>query len=139
MGEFSMVYKRMWHDPAFRELDTDARCLFLWTWTNPQEKIGGLYHASVRAMADAMGDPTRSDVGELERRVEAALEALAAKPLVAYDYDLEVVWVVNRAKHSITSSKVAVCVKREVELVTPGPLRDRFLAMYGKTIDWRDD
>lgn len=139
MGEFSMVYKRMWNRPAFRQLDVDARCLFLWTWTNPQAKIGGLYHASVRAMASALGDPANGNVAELEARVEAAITQLAAKPLVAYDYDTETVWVVNRAKHSITSPKVAVCVRREVELVAPGPLRERFLAMYGRAIDWSDE
>jgi hypothetical protein len=133
MGRFEMVDSQMYGDPAYRELSTDARLLFIWSWTNPQSTICGLYGCSVRQMQLALGD-TRLGMEPMSDRVLAALEQLARKPLVEYDEDNEVLWVINRVRYANRSPKVARAMQKEVEKCPPSPLIERFVAQYGRTL-----
>ncbi len=124
----------MWTDPAFLELSTDARNLFMWAWTAPGNALCGLYHVSPRKLEHAFAqEPGPSDPATRER-VRTALIELARKPLVLYDDDAEVLWVVSRAKHANRSPKVAVLLKREVEECPPSPLKDQFLKAHGSRL-----
>lgn len=133
MARFSMFNCPTWNDAAFRQLDTDARLLFIWSWTNPLSTICGLYQVSQRQMEIALS----TDPDCLEERVALALEQLAAKPMVRYDEENEVIWVVNRAKHSNRSPKVAKAMQREVQDCPPSPLVDEFVARYGSMLNLR--
>jgi hypothetical protein len=133
MGDWVMLEQAIWNDPAFVELDTDARLIFLWSWSNPEAALGGLYHASEKQLVLALssngtvlsGDPTHD-----ASRLAAALEQLSRKPLLLYDDQAEVLWVVNRARHANRSPKVAVAIQREFDRCPPSPLKDRFQRKY---------
>jgi hypothetical protein len=128
---FEMFHRRTWNDPAFLELSTDARLLFVWTWTAPANALCGLYHVSPRMLERALEERPGASDGELRARVRAALLELAAKPLVLYDDDAEVLWVVNRARYANRSPKVAVLLRREVEECPPSPLKEKFVIAHG--------
>lgn len=130
---WEMFNRRTWTDPAFVELDTDARCLFLWSWTGPQTALCGLYHASPRMLERALSADERSSPA-LRERVRVALLQLARKPLALYDDDAEVLWVVSRARYANRSPKVAVMLRREVQACPPSPLVRKFLAAYGEQL-----
>lgn len=131
MSGWAQVETRLWQDPAVVELGTDARLLFLWSWTSPDAAIGGLYVASLRQLGRAL----QADYGpHVAQRVEHALEELARKPLLAYDYDTETVWLVKRAHHSMRSPKVRVAIAREYDRVPDGPLKRAFAMRYGQDL-----
>ncbi len=131
---FELVQRRIWTDPAWLELSSDAKVLFLWTWTAPTNALCGIYHVSPR-MLERVFDPRPGPSSpETRERVRSCLLELARKPLVVYDDDSEVLWVVSRAKHANRSPKVAVLLKREVEECPPSPLKDDFLKLYGSRL-----
>jgi hypothetical protein len=133
MGRFAMVECATWDDPQFQSLGTDARLLFLWSWTNPRAAICGLYHASERMLRRAISDQPLAEV----ERTWAALEELAAKPLLKYDAEAEVVFVVNRAKYANRSPKVAQRMQTEVEACPSSPLVGEFVNRYGEMLKLR--
>lgn len=121
-----MLKTSTWDDPAFRELGPDGRLIFLWSWTNPDAAIGGLYHASLRQIARAL-----SDDAPLERAERALRGELAAKPMIVYDFEQEMLWVVTRAAHANRSPKVAVAIMREWERCAPASdLKAMFAVRY---------
>lgn len=127
---FEMLQRKIWHDRAFMDLSTDARLLFIWSWTHPANALCGLYHVSPRQLERALEERRGSDPA-LRARVKAALDELAVKPLVLYDDDAEVLWVVKRAEYANRSPKVAVMLRREFEECPPSPLKDRFIDAHG--------
>lgn len=128
---WEMVYRGTWRDGAFLELSTDARLLFLWSWTNPDAALCGLYSASPRMLERALEERDGGSDDELRARVAGALRELARKPLVLYDDDAEVLWVVRRAAYANRSPKVQVLLQREVAECPPSILKKRFLRAHG--------
>lgn len=127
---FELFQRRTWIDPAFVELSPDARLLFIWAWTGPTNALCGLYHVSPRMLERALAERRGPD-DLLRERVRQALVELARKPLVLYDDDAEVIWVVSRAKHANRSPKVRVLLAREVEACPTSPLKEEFLRIHG--------
>lgn len=133
-GAWEYFGKAVWHRPAFRALTADARLLYFWTWTAPGRPLSGLGPASPRALERALGDADGADP-LLRERVRVSLVELARKPLVLYDDDNEVLWVVGRVDHALRSPAMAVRMRREFDQCPPSPLKDRFVAAYGRTLD----
>jgi hypothetical protein len=131
---FEMLQRKIWHDQAFMELSTDARLLFIWSWTHPANALCGLYHVSPRQLERALEERPGGSDPELRARVRAALLELAAKPLVLYDDDSEVLWVVRRAAYANRSAKVAVLLRREYSECPPSPLKDKFMQAHGERL-----
>lgn len=99
----------------------------MWSWTNPGSAICGLYAASIMDMRLGLCENPLAT----ERRVLRAVEELGQKPIVEYDRENEVIWVVNRVRYANRSPKVARAMQKEVERVPSSPLVARFAAMYG--------
>ncbi len=146
MANFAQLLCSTWEDePGFAEIESaDARLLFLWSFTNGQATICGLYGVSLRRMTQAFVRPTadRAEKDAAIDRVEAALAVLGEvgaekKPLVVYDYDNEVLWVVNRARHANRGVKTNAAMRNEYERCPTSPLKDEFAARYGDELDLR--
>lgn len=131
MPGWAMYETATWEDGPFLALGGDARLLFIWSWTNPGATICGLYPATLEEMAVALPDVPEGPLPEeVVDRLDAALMELAAKPLVAYDYDNQVLWVLTRAAKANRSPKVLVKMQREFGAVPWSPLKDQFAARY---------
>lgn len=130
MSDFAILHTKMWRDPAFVDLTPDARLLFLWAWTNPEAAISGLYAVSAKRMAQALGAMPGDPASAWAAKVDAALKELAAKPLVLWDDDAEVLWVVTRAHHSNRSPKAAAVMTKELARCPPSPLKEAFIERY---------
>lgn len=130
---FVLLHKDIWRDPDFHELSSTAKITFVWTFSNPQAALSGLYHTSLRAIA--------RDLGHDLTVVEATLDELANKPLVKYDPNQEVIWVVNRAEYASRSARAVAQMQREVYAMrlSLSPLVGEFVARYGKLLGIRDD
>lgn len=137
MPRFSLIEHAIWNDPDFLKLSTEARLLFIWAWTNPGAAICGLYHASIKQMEKALGQQIAMDQEDAYIRVVTALGHLERKPIVKYDGDAEVLWVVNRARYANRSPKVARAMQKEVERCPSSPLVGEFVARYGQMLNLR--
>jgi hypothetical protein len=125
---YTSIEHSFWTDEAIIDLDDDASgalALFMWSMSNgPCASLTGLTEASRRKLARV---PCVHDVDQ-------ALARLAAKPLVLYDDDAEVLWCVNRADYSIKSWKQAAGALKWVESFPPSPMVVMFKERYGSKL-----
>lgn len=133
-GEWEMFHKRVWSTSSFRALTTDARLLYLWTWTNEDASLAGIYEASPRQIARALADVSGPPDEQMTDRLAAALRELSQRPLVLYDEDAWVLWVVGRVEHTLRSPKVAIRMRRDWEECPASPLKQRFADTYGERL-----
>lgn len=132
---FAQVMTSLWRDPDFLALDADARLLFLWSWTHDRAGVSGLYRASVLALMGALvRDPHTDDTVE-DRVRDALAQLLAPKPMLLFDNDHEVLWVVNRARYANRSPRAAQLMRDEYERVPDCPLRDEFARRYWRALN----
>lgn len=128
-----------WIDTPFLALGADARLLFIWSWTNPQATISGLYEVGLEKIAEALpGMPFEGDrplTDDEVDRLDRALVSLADKPLVVYDYDHRVLWVPSRAAKANRSPKVLKAMQREFGRCPQSPVKELFAGRYPAIAD----
>lgn len=123
MGRTEDIDSSMWAtNDEFMDLSPNAKLLYLWSFTNPDCNMAGLYRVSERTM--------RQQTGLSASQLERALVELAERAFVVYDRPI--LWVRSRAKHLRTKGdKMATSVARAVgELPFDHPLRIAFLRQY---------
>lgn len=115
----------IWHDPDFAELSSDARYLYLWSFTNPRCNMSGLYKLALA--------PVPAETGLTMKRVEDALGELA-EATFAYYRD-GVLWVRSRVAHlRSTNPNMAKSIAKDLgKLAEDHPLRVAFLQKYRLT------
>ena len=132
MGTFSLVHHAIWEDEAVRQLDGDGFRLFLWSFTNgTSASLTGFTEASSRKIRRAVWPHERAT----EDRLEDVLMALAAKPLVLYDWDAELLLAVERPRYSVQNPNQAKAAAKWVAQLPPSPLveqyRERYAHLFG--------
>lgn len=125
---FTQVLHRTWADPDFLALGQSGRMIFLWSFTNPHAAACGLYVVTVPQLTAALGPDTMRNLW-LDH-LDTALAQLARKPMLLYDEDASVLWVVNRARHANTSPRAQRLMRAEYDRVPPSRLRHKFHQLY---------
>ena len=128
-AEYRSVQTRMWReDEWFQSLDTDARLLFIYLFTNPSASIAGIYRLPLRTIEFESGlDKAR--ITELLAQFSTANKA---------HYADGVVWVVRMRENQIPgaiSPKVQVRLDKDIAAIPHCPLKIRYLKHYGYPID----
>ena len=133
-NRFVKLEEDTWTDRKFLALSTDARLLFIWSWSLPHAALCGLYRATLRDLGDALGaHDSDSQQGRLGR-VRRALDELDQAGMVKHDATTQVLWVVNRVKHQYLTPKSISVMQREVRNCPDSPLVDEFLQRYGRVL-----
>jgi Rieske Fe-S protein len=131
LERYEKVHVKMWDDPAFVPLSTQARLLFIWSFTNSASTVSGLYKTSTENMGQALTEYGRDvDIAV----IESALAELARKPLVKYDWDNEVIWVVNRVRYAVTNEATRKKAQYEVDACPESPLKHEFAAVHNMAV-----
>jgi len=95
-----------WKDTWFRKLPIKAKCLFLFLWTNDHKNLPCLYQIDLETISFYTGLSLRE--------IKDNLSVL--NPKVQYDYEKEVVFVVNFVRHQfLRTSKLSPKIKTGVE------------------------
>lgn len=131
-GRFAIVKEELWTDRKFLALSSEARLLFIWSWCPPHAAVCGLYSVSPRQLQKALGEGMHDLT--IEAAVKIALDELEEAGLLRYDWDNEVVWVVNRVKHAATTPRARSLMQRELRACPDSPLVDAFVKRYGRTL-----
>lgn len=128
-AEFRSVQTRMWReDEWFQGLDTDARLLFIYLFTNPSASISGIYRLPLRTMAFESGL-------SVERVIELLAQFSAANKAHYADGTLWVVRMRENQIPGIVSPKVKVRLDKDVAAVPDSPLKTAYLTHYGYPIN----
>lgn len=117
MARFVTVESQVWRDEAFLRLGADARLLFLWAWGNDRAQPSGLYVVERRRMLTAFSWPEqyrdhKVAVASGYTRLHDALDELKVKPLMLYDNDHSLLWVVNRARYANRNMATQAAIRR---------------------------
>lgn len=130
VGRREDIDNAIWGDPEFEALPPDAKLLYLWSFTNSQCNMAGVYKVSVARMA--------GETGLSASRASRALEQLAAASFVVYEQPW--LWVRSRVKHIRSSSpSMARSIVRDVEALDPAhPIRQQFIATYQSLVFLRE-
>jgi hypothetical protein len=128
-AEYRSVQTRMWReDEWFQSLDTDARLLFIYLFTNPSASIAGIYRLPLRTIEFESGlDKAR--ITELLAQFSAANKA---------HYADGVLWVVKMRENQLPgtiSPKVKVRLDKDIASIPDCSLKIRYLKHYGYPID----
>ena len=128
-AEFRSVQTRMWReDEWFQDLDTDARLLFIYLFTNPSASISGIYRLPLRTMAFESGLPVE--------RVQQLLNQFSEQDKAHYADGI--IWVVKMRENQLPgklSPKVKTRLDKDVASIPYCELKRRYLIAYGYPID----
>lgn len=128
------LHQHTWDDAAFKQLGADARLLFLWAWSHPGAGPSGLrwpVDAWDMARSFMPAETGKEHHDSWFHRLVDAREQLALKPLVLYDPQGGVLWVVNRARYACRTPGAQKAVQAAYHrLPTTTPIRRMFAAHY---------
>lgn len=128
-AEFRSVQTRMWReDEWFQDLDTDARLLFIYLFTNPSASISGIYRLPLRTMAFESGLPVQ--------RVQQLLNQFSEQDKAHYADG--VIWVVKMRDNQLPgriSTQVETRLAKDIASIPDCELKRRYLIAYGYPID----
>lgn len=130
MGRREDIDNAIWGDPEFEALSPDAKLLYLWSFTNSQCNMAGVYKVSVARMAGETGLNTA--------RTEKALAQLVEQAFLVYEAPW--LWVRSRVKHIRSESpSMARSIAKDVKALDDEvPIRRQFLDRYG-AVSWLRD
>jgi len=99
----------IWKDSWFRKLPIKAKVLFTFLWTNDHKNLACLYEIDVETISFY--------TGLTQKEIKDNLSILY--PKVKYDYENDVVWVVNFVRHQFmrtenTSPKIKAGIKNNL-------------------------
>lgn len=123
MAEFRNIHTRIWKDAWFSELDTDAKLLFIYLFSNERASVCGMYELPIKYIV--------FETGIILDRVSAIM-ADFEKSKKAY-YRNGIVWVVNlrRYNDSGDSIKVRVRADKDLEAIPDCDLKRMYFDYYG--------
>lgn len=128
-AEFRSVQTRMWReDEWFQGLETDARLLFIYLFTNPSASISGIYRLPLRTMAFESGLPVE--------RVQQLLNQFSEQDKAHYSDGI--VWVVKMRENQLPgkiSENVGKRLTKDIASIPYCELKRRYLIAYGYPID----
>ena len=128
-AEFRSVQTRMWReDEWFQELDTDARLLFIYLFTNPSASISGIYRLPLRTMAFESG----LDIDRVRRLLD--MFAKAGKVI----FSDGIVWVVRMRENQLpgkVSPQVQARLDKDIASIPDCEVKRNYMIKYGYPID----
>ena len=126
MARYQLILCRTWKDPIFQAWSADTKLLFMWCCTNESTNPAGIYHATLKTMADECSLTTA--------RLQAALQEAAGSyngySRVEHDQEHHLLWVVNFFRYQPRSPKICRSAWLTLQDFRRSPLVERFLKRY---------
>ncbi|MDI6761149.1 MAG: hypothetical protein QMD05_10030, partial [Candidatus Brocadiaceae bacterium] len=91
---YRTIDETFWSDPKIKKhLSVEEKLLFLYLITNPHSHYSGIYYLPIATITDETSIP--------EKKLHPCLTHLARVGLGWYDYENDIVWVVNMAEYQM--------------------------------------
>jgi len=119
---YRSIHTSIWNDPKIRSLDTTAKLLAVYLFSNDRTHVTGLYCFSLAMAADELdiGIPT----------VQKAFEKLCRVGFCKWDEQRRVIWVVNMWKRQPHSSIHLKRIQNHLLTLNGSPLVWEFIERY---------
>lgn len=126
---FTPMYRtidtKFWTDLKIRALPSEQKLLMLYLITNPLTHVSGLYRLPLVLLIHETSVP--------HDRAVQVLTAIETAGLCRYDYENEVVWVVNMLRYQGRGKQIRKAVENHLPSLHDSPLVEQFLTHYH---DW---
>lgn len=123
MATYRQIHTHIWDDPAFEELSSDARLVFIWSFSNRHRNEACLYKITVKKIA--------SETGLTAVKVKQALKELISAKMVGYDFEAHILWVRNALKYQTINPNSLRAVKKDLESIGCHYFIKDFIEHYG--------
>lgn len=122
MSRVEDIQTSLWSDPDFKRLSPEAKLIYIWSWTNSDCNMAGLYRADEGEISYRTGLTPRKVVGGLAELEDGRFVFLRDGWL----------WVRSRVRHLRSPSKsIAKSIHRTVSaMAADHPLRALFISEY---------
>ncbi|WP_213996428.1 hypothetical protein [Tepidanaerobacter syntrophicus] len=91
MATYRQIHTKIWSSPDFQELSSDAKLVFIYTFSNQHRTESGIYKITVKTISN------ETDISPED--VKIAVDELCSKNLIRFDYDNNLIWVINALKY----------------------------------------
>ena len=122
MANYRSIHTKFWNDGTVEGLTPDGKLLMLYMITNPYRNESCLYNLTIKRMGD--------DTGLRKSRLDKALNELIQKKRIVYDFDEEMVWVVNAIKHQPLNENCRISVRKDIEMCPSIMLASSLVGYY---------
>ncbi len=116
------IHTSFWSDPKVRKLDANGKLLFLHLITNSHAHVSGIYQIPRCTLVH--------ETGIQDRVLDTLCDTLSSSGLARFDWNFEVIWVVNMLKHQGDSPKVFRSAEIHLDSLHNCPLIKDFCAFY---------
>ena len=133
--KFAKVYPNVWKSKKLREVSAQAKLLAMYFLTSPSYCMVGIYEQPQELI--------RKHTGLSEDMLDQAMHELFEVDFIRYDYDTEVVWVVDMALSQVADGRLSPSQKKGVinelarlSIECQFPFVDDFIQHYGNKYEF---
>lgn len=133
--KFAKVYPNVWKSKKLREVSAKAKLLAMYFLTSPSYCMVGIYEQPQELI--------RKHTGLNQDHLDQAMHELFKVDFIHYDYDTEVVWVVDMALSQVADGRLSPSQKKGVinelarlSIECQFPFVDNFIQHYGNKYEF---
>ena len=133
--KFAKVYPNVWKSKKLREVSAQAKLLAMYFLTSPSYCMVGIYEQPQELI--------RKHTGLNQDHLDQAMHELFKVEFIHYDYDTEVVWVVDMALSQVADGRLSPSQKKGVinelarlSIECQFPFVDDFIQHYGNKYEF---
>jgi DnaD/phage-associated family protein len=132
MAEFRQLHTSAWTDRWFLALPSDEKLLFIYLFTNARASVSGLYELPLAVISFE----TRLAVDVIEN----SLKRFVTEEKIRYDFNEEVIFVINMFKYQGSSSpKLLRRIKKDIDSVPECELKSYAIDTLSIPYDYGND
>ena len=133
--KFAKVYPNVWKSKNFRDVSAKAKLLAMYFLTSPSYCMVGIYEQPLELV--------RKHTGLNKDTLDQAMTELIKVDFIRYDYDTEVVWVVDMALSQVADGRLSPRQQKGVinelarlSIECQFPFVDDFIQHYGNKYEF---
>lgn len=133
--KFAKLYPKVWKSKKLREVSEKAKLLAMYFLTSPSYCMVGIYEQPQELI--------RKHTGLNQDNLDQAMHELFKVDFIHYDYDTEVVWVVDMALSQVADGRLSPSQKKGVinelarlSIECQFPFVDDFIQHYGNKYEF---
>jgi hypothetical protein len=120
MANYRNIHVKIWADPKVEDLNPNSKLLFIYLLTNSYRNESAVYNITPKKLKDET----------CIKDIKQAMDDLLEKQMIRYDFDKNVVWVVNAIKYQTLNANCVKSIKKDLEHCSSEVLKWEFVDFY---------
>jgi len=122
MATYRQIHTKIWADEKIEQLSPLSMLTFIYLFSNDHRNEAALYHITIKKISN--------ETNQTQDQVRASLDELISQNLIKYDFDNNVVWVINALRYQSISPKGIIAIKKDIAGIRKSPLVEEFASYY---------